>query len=148
MHGSKNKKISGKEKRPMDLETERLERLFKALGSKKRLLILQGLIENQEMHVGEIAEKLNSSIKAVSRNLQILSGAGFLSSRNTRNFVNYSIRSDGLHPDNLLALTVVKRNSKPQTGRDKAAKVANLISAMTIDPYLGKMLSAVDELLE
>lgn len=128
----------------MNQEAERLERLFKALASRKRLTILETLLEKKEMHVGEISERLNSSMKGISRNLLILQTAGFLSSRNTRNYVKYSIRSEDVHPDNLLALTIVRRNLKSQKGKRKATK---LISALTVDPYLGKILKAAEDLV-
>ena len=56
--------------------TEReLEKIFKAVGNKRRLLILRFLKRNKEGTVGEIAETIKLSFKSTSRHLVVLHSA-------------------------------------------------------------------------
>lgn len=49
-----------------------LEKILKALANKRRLAILQYLKKNKEAYVGDIAEKINLSLKATSKHLAVL----------------------------------------------------------------------------
>ncbi len=69
-----------------------LEKLFKALGNKKRLEIVKLLLENGEMSVGEISEKLDLPLKTASRNLRMLYNAGLLTVKTKKGYVFYSYR--------------------------------------------------------
>lgn len=52
-----------------------LEKILKSVANKRRLEILKLLKQNKELSVGEIAEKINLSLKSTSRHLSVLSGA-------------------------------------------------------------------------
>jgi DNA-binding transcriptional ArsR family regulator len=52
-----------------------LERTLKALANKRRLAILKYLKERQPASVGDIADKINLSLKATSKHLGVLSAA-------------------------------------------------------------------------
>lgn len=55
-----------------------LEKILKATANKRRLNILKLLKQNKELSVGEIAEKINLSLKSTSRHLSVLIGADIL----------------------------------------------------------------------
>lgn len=55
-----------------------LEKILKAIANKRRLSILKFLKQHQELSVGEIAEKINLSLKSTSRHLSVLTGADIL----------------------------------------------------------------------
>ncbi len=57
-----------------------LERKLKALANKRRLDILKAIKQERdnELSVGEIAERIRLSFKATSRHLSILTGADIL----------------------------------------------------------------------
>lgn len=67
-----------------------LEKLFKALANRKRIVILRYLKPGSAT-VGEIAKAIKLSIKATSRHLQILSGAGYIISEQRGLYVHYSL---------------------------------------------------------
>lgn len=52
-----------------------LERLLKAIANKRRLSILKFLKQHGELSVGEIAERIQLSLKSTSRHLSVLAGA-------------------------------------------------------------------------
>jgi len=52
-----------------------LERILKALGNRRRLLILQYLKRAGEAPVGDIAEEIKLSFNATSKHLRVLYGA-------------------------------------------------------------------------
>ncbi|MEK7503341.1 MAG: metalloregulator ArsR/SmtB family transcription factor [Patescibacteria group bacterium] len=52
-----------------------LERLLKAMANKRRLSILKFLRQHNELSVGDIAERIQLSIKSTSRHLSVLAGA-------------------------------------------------------------------------
>ena len=55
-----------------------LEKNFKALANKRRLAILKYLKTKKEASVGDIAEKINLSLKSTSRHLGVLAAADIL----------------------------------------------------------------------
>jgi DNA-binding transcriptional ArsR family regulator len=59
-------------------ETRELEKIYKALGNRRRLEILRFIKRNQRSSVTAIAEKMELSIKASSKHLVILFNAGAL----------------------------------------------------------------------
>ena len=67
-----------------------LEKLLKAVANKKRIAILRRLAAGSAT-VGEIARAIKLSMKATSRHLQILSGAGYLSCDRQSLFVHYKL---------------------------------------------------------
>lgn len=74
-----------------------LEKLFKALGNRRRLLIIKILKENKMLSVGEIAKKIKLSLRSTSRHLSVLYGAEILDRDQINLQVFYSI------PKNLLS---------------------------------------------
>lgn len=83
-----------------------LERVFKALSSETRLMLLKLLFEEEELSVTAITERLNMSFARVSRNLGILENVGLLKNRQAGTWVFYSIdhsKSSVLH-DGILEL--------------------------------------------
>jgi DNA-binding transcriptional ArsR family regulator len=67
-----------------------LERVFKAVANRKRIAILRHL-KNGSASVGEMAKAIKLSVKATSRHLQLLSGAGYVVSEQRGLFVFYSL---------------------------------------------------------
>lgn len=67
-----------------------LEKLFKAVANRRRTAILRYL-RSGSATVGEIAKAIKLSIKATSRHLQILSGAGYIISEQRGLYVHYSL---------------------------------------------------------
>ena len=57
-----------------------LERLFKALANRRRLLIMQYLKAHRQVTVGDIAAFLRLSISATSRHLSLLASAELVES--------------------------------------------------------------------
>jgi DNA-binding transcriptional ArsR family regulator len=55
-----------------------LERILKAFANKRRLAIVQLVQKRKEISVGNVAREIHVSIKATSRHLALLSGAGVL----------------------------------------------------------------------
>ena len=55
-----------------------LEKIFKALGNKRRMEIVQYVHVQREANVGEIAREIGLSFRATSRHLNVLRSAGIL----------------------------------------------------------------------
>lgn len=68
-----------------------LAKIFKALGNQRRLKILQILGKPQVLSVGDIAQKLDLSVKSTSRHLLKLEEAGFVSRHQQSLNVFYSL---------------------------------------------------------
>lgn len=75
----------------------KIEKLFKLLADGKRLRILM-LLDSGELCVCQIMGALGISQPLVSRNLSLLSMAGFLSERREGKLVYYSINKDSSVP--------------------------------------------------
>jgi DNA-binding transcriptional ArsR family regulator len=54
------------------------ERLFKALGNRRRIAILKHLARTRRASVGDVAKHIKLSIKATSKHLSALSSVGLL----------------------------------------------------------------------
>lgn len=67
-----------------------LERLLKAIANKKRIAIMRHL-KGGATTVGEIAKAIKLSIKATSHHMQLLSGAGYVTSEQEGLYVRYVI---------------------------------------------------------
>ena len=70
---------------------QNLAKIFKALGNQRRLKILQILSKPQVLSVGDIAQKLDLSVKSTSRHLLKLEEAEFISRRQQSLNVFYSL---------------------------------------------------------
>ena len=73
------------------MKERELERMFKALGNRRRLLILSFLKKKKRANVGEISEAIKLSFKSTSRHLGVLASAEILDKEQTSLYVNYSL---------------------------------------------------------
>ena len=71
-----------------------LEKIFKALGNRRRLSILRILKKDGKLSVGDIASEIDMSIKATSKHVAILAGAGLLDREKHGLGVWYGISND------------------------------------------------------
>lgn len=58
-----------------------LEKIYRALGTRKRLEILKLLSDGSEKTVGDVASSIHLSFKSTSKHLVLLRQAGFLERR-------------------------------------------------------------------
>ena len=81
------------EKRPLlDFDQAvNLEATFKVLANRTRLRLLHALIREPDTNVGEVAERLDMKVPAVSNQLQMLALRGIVSSRRNGNKISYRI---------------------------------------------------------
>ena len=73
------------------MKEKELEKIFKALANKRRILILKFLKVKTKESVGNIAEKIKLSFKATSKHLIILSNADILDKEQVSLTVLYSL---------------------------------------------------------
>jgi DNA-binding transcriptional ArsR family regulator len=78
----------------MIMVDEEKVKILKAVANENRFLILKLLRENNEMSVGDLAEKINSPIRSMSKDLRILRKVNLVNFRN--HFANrlYSINTE------------------------------------------------------
>jgi len=65
-----------------DLLVKDLEKIAKAMGNERRLIILR-LLKSRSMNVQQISEKLKLSFKSTSRHLGVLKSVGLVDTRKT-----------------------------------------------------------------
>jgi DNA-binding transcriptional ArsR family regulator len=70
---------------------EKITRLFKALGSDRRIAILRLLSQREALTMTEIAKRINLSFRSTSKHLLILENVGMLSRRQERLNVYYAL---------------------------------------------------------
>lgn len=75
----------------MKYNTKELEKILKALASKRRLDVLKYLKRNREASVSEIAKEIKLSLKATSKHLRILYAINLLERENRNLMVYYQI---------------------------------------------------------
>lgn len=86
---------------PEGLPTELLEHVadrFRVLGDATRLSIISLLIDEGEMNVGELVERLGSSQANVSKHLRILASAAIVTRRPEGTAAYYSVTDPSLIP--------------------------------------------------
>ncbi len=86
---------------PEALPAELLEHVadrFRVLGDATRLSIIRVLIDEGEMNVGELVERLGSSQANVSKHLRILASAGIVARRPEGTAAYYSVTDPSLMP--------------------------------------------------
>lgn len=86
---------------PEALPTELLEHVadrFRVLGDATRLAIIRLLIDEGELNVGEIVERLDSSQANVSKHLRTLASAGIVARRPVGTAAYYSVTDPSLIP--------------------------------------------------
>ncbi|MFH1967897.1 MAG: metalloregulator ArsR/SmtB family transcription factor [bacterium] len=80
------------------MNKKELVKIFKALGSERRFLILKHLISKEELTVGQISEFINLSFKSTSRHLSVLINADLVKARQVNLNRFYSINDSGFPP--------------------------------------------------
>ena len=70
---------------------KKIEKMFKDLANQKRLEILSFLNKNKSASVGELAEKIKTSIKSTSKHLLALYHAYFLEKERVHGLTIYSL---------------------------------------------------------
>ena len=68
-----------------------LEKVFKALANRRRIVILRFLKKQKKARVGEIAEEIKLSFKSTSRHLVVLLNAGLVDREQKSLEMHYSI---------------------------------------------------------
>ncbi|MEK7176744.1 MAG: metalloregulator ArsR/SmtB family transcription factor [Patescibacteria group bacterium] len=76
------------------MKEKELEKIFKALGNRRRLLILIFIKKRKKANVGEISEAIKLSFKSTSRHLSILVSAGILEKDQFGLFSIYSLSEE------------------------------------------------------
>ena len=77
----------------MEQNADEASQLLTAMANPKRLLILCNLID-QELNVGQLAERVNLAQSPLSQHLSKLRAWGFVKTRRDGQQVNYSLQSD------------------------------------------------------
>ena len=60
------------------MNEKELEKIFKAVANRRRIMILKYLKREHHASVGDIAEEIKLSFRATSKHLSVLSNVGFL----------------------------------------------------------------------
>ena len=76
------------------MKLQELEKLFKALGNKRRLKITKSLLERGELSVSDIASEIKLSFKAVSKHLLKLFNVELLEKEQRSKNVFYKVPKD------------------------------------------------------
>lgn len=71
-----------------------LERVYKSLGNKRRLIVLQFIAAKSRASVGEVSRHVKLSFPSTSRHLRILANADLLESEQTSTTVYYSVQKE------------------------------------------------------
>ena len=69
------------------------ERIFKALGDKNRLMIMD-LISQEELSAGKILEQVNMGQSTLSHHMKILCDSGIVNARKDSRWVYYTINAE------------------------------------------------------
>lgn len=77
----------------MEQNADEASQLLTAMANPKRLLILCNLID-QELNVGQLAERVNLAQSPLSQHLSKLRAWGFVKTRRDGQQVNYSLQSE------------------------------------------------------
>ncbi len=77
----------------MEQNADKASQLLTAMANPKRLLILCNLID-QELNVGELAERVNLGQSPLSQHLSKLRAWGFVKTRRDGQQIKYSLESD------------------------------------------------------
>ncbi len=78
----------------MAVNAKELEKILKAVASKRRIEILRFIRAKREISVGDIAEEVRISIKAASKHLRVLYIAGFVEREQQGALALYRIADD------------------------------------------------------
>ena len=71
-----------------------MERIFKALANRRRLIVLTFLRKHKKASVGEIAENLKLSFRSTSKHLNILADIGIVEKEQLDKYVFYKLSDD------------------------------------------------------
>ncbi|TAL20709.1 ArsR family transcriptional regulator [Patescibacteria group bacterium] len=75
-----------------------LEKVYRALGNRRRLRIIQLLIQNKEMSVIELAEALRLSYRATSKHANLLAATAILDKEQRGSYAYYRIADEPTQP--------------------------------------------------
>jgi DNA-binding transcriptional ArsR family regulator len=89
------------------IDLDELAWVFKSLGYRRRLEILNLLIKGGQMSVSDISESLKMPLASVSQNLAVLGRAGLVTPRRKGCFVFYKIKRIGISARHMLLLWLV-----------------------------------------
>ncbi len=78
------------------MKEKQLEKIFKGLANRRRIIVILYLKKKREASVSDIAAELKLSIKSTSKHLSVLSAAGFLERDQRSSQVFYSIASEAV----------------------------------------------------
>ncbi len=76
------------------MKEKELEKVFKALANRRRLVILTFLKKTKKANVGEIAEEIKLSFKSTSRHLSVLTSSGILDKEQNGLYFIYSFLTE------------------------------------------------------
>jgi len=88
------------------MNVKELEKILKALASRRRLAIVHFLKKNREATVTELSEAINLSFRSTSRHLSTLFAAGVLDKRQQSTEVYYFLSSKR-HPTTAHVLSLL-----------------------------------------
>lgn len=71
---------------------KKIEKTFKALANHKRLEILKFLMKTKTLSVGEISEKIKTSLKSTSKHLLVLYNGDFLEKERVYGLTLYRLK--------------------------------------------------------
>ena len=80
------------------MRARRLDGVFAALADPTRRAIIERLLADGELNVGDVAAPFAISTQAISRHLQVLERAGLIERRVERQWRYVRMRADGLEP--------------------------------------------------
>lgn len=87
-------------------EIREVEKVLKALANARRLALLIDLKKSKRASVGDLADRIHLSMKATSKHLHVLSGAGIVEYEQVSLNVYYRLAVP-LHPLVRTALTIL-----------------------------------------
>lgn len=105
-------------------DLDELAWLFKSLGYRKRLEIIDLLLIKKSMSVGDIAEALRMPYCSVSQNLAILGRAGLVTSKNKGKHVYYRIKTSAFTPRKMFLLWLIIDSFRKDDGKKALNNVA------------------------
>lgn len=76
------------------MDVRSIEKLYKAVANKRRLVILQILSRQSGLSVMDLAAKLKLTFRSTSKHLQLLAAEGLVEPKSSGKFVLYQISSE------------------------------------------------------
>ena len=84
---------------------KKMEKTFKALANHKRLEILKILMKNRRASVGEVSQKIHTSLKSTSKHLLVLYNGDFVEKERVFGLTLYRLKDTlGFYEKELVAM--------------------------------------------